>query len=58
MLTSRDCGIILVISSISAASDLEGEALNAVLEFDPPGVAAAAVGGRIGVGDLFRLIEV
>ena len=40
------------------ASDLDGECLIAVGKGDPPDTAAGAVGGRIGVGDFPRLIEV
>lgn len=58
VLSSRDCGIILVISSIVVASDLDGECLTAVIEGDPPDTADGAVGGRNGVGDFPRLIDV
>lgn len=58
VLSSKDCGIILVSSSIVVASDLDGECLTAVTEGDPPDTAAGAVGGRMGVGDFPRLIEV
>lgn len=43
---------------MAAASDLDGECRNALTEGDPPDTAAGAVGGRIGVGDFPRLIEV
>lgn len=52
--------MILVSSSISAvtASDRDGDVLMAVTKGAPPVIAAGAVGGRIGVGDLPLLIEV
>jgi len=50
--------MILVISSIVAASDRDGEPLTAVAADDGPDTAAGALGGRIGVGDLPLLIDV
>lgn len=54
----NDCGIIRVISSISAASEVEGDALTARGDGDPPPKAAEAVEGRRGTGDLPLLIDV
>lgn len=56
MLINKDCGIILVISAI-AASDCEGEPRAATTDC-PPEIAAGAVGGRMGTGDLPLLMEV